>query len=180
MSEDNNYRHRFTVPKSDTVVNSWIENQSNLAFSLRVLIKDFVRNYGNRDATCIELGTEAKRRGRPPKELKEKLNKLDEGIGDFIETEDDSVASVEEVRQPEPEQLFSKETIQKKAQQVEAAVPATPRVERKTQPSERAVSTNDRAGIMNVFNKGTSGIAQGGELPMDSDGNIDFDALVSS
>ena len=43
MSDDKNVRHRFTVPAADDVVNKWIENQSNLGFSLRVL-KDHFQN----------------------------------------------------------------------------------------------------------------------------------------
>lgn len=65
-----NVRHRFTVPANDTVVNEWIEAQSNLGFSLRVLIKAFVRDQGVIDATCLALGQPVKRRGRPTKESK--------------------------------------------------------------------------------------------------------------
>lgn len=67
MSDERNIRHRFTVPSADVKVNEWIETQSNLGFSLRVLIKAFIRDYGMQDATCLELGTGVKRRGRPPK-----------------------------------------------------------------------------------------------------------------
>lgn len=67
MSDDKNVRHRFTVPSADVIVNEWIEAQSNLGFSLRVLIKAFVRQYGVQDATCLELGVSVKSPGRPPK-----------------------------------------------------------------------------------------------------------------
>ena len=50
MSDDKNIRHRFTVPTADVKVNEWIESQSNLGFSLRVLIKAFIREYGIQDA----------------------------------------------------------------------------------------------------------------------------------
>ncbi|MBO5435639.1 hypothetical protein J6A31_07585 [bacterium] len=76
MSDDKNVRHRFTVPAADTKVNQWIENQSNLGFSLRVLIKAFVRNYGMQDATCMEFGTEVKKRGRPSKQSKIQLEAM--------------------------------------------------------------------------------------------------------
>lgn len=67
MSDEKNVRHRFTVPVADTRVNEWIETQSNLGFSLRVLIKAFMREYGMQDATCLELGVQVKKKGRPPK-----------------------------------------------------------------------------------------------------------------
>lgn len=67
MSDEKNVRHRFTVPVADTRVNEWIETQSNLGFSLRVLIKAFMREYGVQDATCLELGVQVKKKGRPPK-----------------------------------------------------------------------------------------------------------------
>lgn len=67
MSDEKNVRHRFTVPIADTRVNEWIETQSNLGFSLRVLIKAFMREYGMQDATCLELGVQVKKKGRPPK-----------------------------------------------------------------------------------------------------------------
>lgn len=74
--DEKSVRHRFTVPTADTKVNEWIENQSNLGFSLRVLIKAFVKEYGYQDATCLELGTEVKRRGRPPKILKNQVDTI--------------------------------------------------------------------------------------------------------
>ncbi len=67
MADDKNIRHRFTVPVGDTIVNEWIAMQSHLGFSLRVLIKAFVRDYGMQDATCLEFGVGVKKRGRPPK-----------------------------------------------------------------------------------------------------------------
>lgn len=67
MGEDKNVRHRFTVPAGDTSVRTWIEAQSNLGFSLRILIKAFIRDYGIQDATCLELGIPVSRVGRPPK-----------------------------------------------------------------------------------------------------------------
>lgn len=76
MSDDKNVRHRFTVPVADTKVNQWIESQSNLGFSLRVLIKAYVRNYGYQDATCLEFGSEVKKRGRPSKQMKIQLGQM--------------------------------------------------------------------------------------------------------
>lgn len=67
MGENKNVRHRFTVPVGDTSVRAWIDAQSNLGFSLRILIKAFIRDYGIQDATCLELGIPVSRVGRPPK-----------------------------------------------------------------------------------------------------------------
>lgn len=76
MGDEKNIRHRFTVPKDDTQVEDWIQAQSNLGFSLRVLIRAFVRSYGYRDATCMELGTPVKRVGRPPKQAQIALGQM--------------------------------------------------------------------------------------------------------
>ena len=71
MSEDNSVRYRFTVPAADSVVNDWIDKQSNIGFSLRTIIRAFVATYGYQDATCLQIGTSSpstvKKRGRPPK-----------------------------------------------------------------------------------------------------------------
>lgn len=76
MSDDKNIRHRFTVPAADDVVNAWIEKQSNLGFSIRVLIKAFVSNYGYQDATCLEFGMSVRKRGRPPKQAKIRYDQM--------------------------------------------------------------------------------------------------------
>lgn len=88
MSDDKNVRHRFTVPAADDVVNKWIENQSNLGFSLRVLIKAFVRGYGYKDATCLEFGVAVKKRGRPPKQANIKYDVMNENSTEFDFTDD--------------------------------------------------------------------------------------------
>lgn len=80
MADEKNVRHRFTVPVGDAIVNDWIEEQSNLGFSLRVLIKAFVREYGVQDATCLELGVNVKKKGRPAKQAKIMLSGMTDGI----------------------------------------------------------------------------------------------------
>ena len=92
MGEDKNVRHRFTVPVGDTSVRTWIEAQSNLGFSLRILIKAFIRDYGIQDATCLELGIPVNRVGRPPKKAEIHLSSFQGSI------EDDAM----EVMQDEP------------------------------------------------------------------------------
>lgn len=76
MSDDKNIRHRFTVPAADDIVNTWIEKQSNLGFSIRVLIKAFVNSYGYQDATCLEFGMPVRKRGRPPKQAKIRYDQM--------------------------------------------------------------------------------------------------------
>ena len=95
MSDDKNIRHRFTVPTADVKVNEWIESQSNLGFSLRVLIKAFIREYGIQDATCLELGVQVKKKGRPPKSAQIKYNSL-EGAGQSDENMPDELDDVDE------------------------------------------------------------------------------------
>lgn len=95
MSDDKNIRHRFTVPTADVKVNEWIESQSNLGFSLRVLIKAFVREYGIQDATCLELGVQVKKKGRPPKSAQIRYSSLgdtgqsDENMSDELDDADE-------------------------------------------------------------------------------------------
>jgi hypothetical protein len=65
--DSSSFRHRFSVPSEDVIVEEWIAKQANLSSSVRVLIRNFVRDYGNRDATCVEFGVPARRAGRPAK-----------------------------------------------------------------------------------------------------------------
>lgn len=60
-------RYRFTVPLADESVLEWCENQANLSFSLRMLVREYIAKHGMTDATCGEV-IQAPRRGRPPKE----------------------------------------------------------------------------------------------------------------
>lgn len=90
MGENKNVRHRFTVPVGDINVRKWIEVQSNLGFSLRILIKAFIRDYGTQDATCLELGFPVKRVGRPPKKAEIHLSgfqESNENQGEIIQDE---------------------------------------------------------------------------------------------
>lgn len=64
MSEENFVRHRFSVPKADESVTEWIAHQSNLSFSIRFLIKDYIRVHGMTDATCAPVEQRGKV-GRP-------------------------------------------------------------------------------------------------------------------
>lgn len=65
-------RYRFTVPLADESVLEWCENQANLSFSLRTLVREYIAKHGMTDATCGEV-VQAPRRGRPPKEDTESI-----------------------------------------------------------------------------------------------------------
>ena len=65
-------RYRFTVPLADESVLEWCENQANLSFSLRMLVREYIAKHGMTDATCGEV-IQAPRRGRPPKEDAENI-----------------------------------------------------------------------------------------------------------
>jgi len=101
MSEDKNCRYRFTVPTADTAVNEWLEEQSNVSFSLRVLIKAFIRDYGMQDATCLEVGSAVKRRGRPPKQAQIHLESmaLDQELSFGGQTDDADDTREEEINE---------------------------------------------------------------------------------
>lgn len=71
-----NIRHRFSVPVADTLVEEWIAAQSNLGFSLRVLINTFVNQFGMQDATCVGLGMTVSKKGRPPKDVQARIQSM--------------------------------------------------------------------------------------------------------
>lgn len=116
MSEEKNCRYRFTVPTADTTVNEWLEEQSNISFSLRVLIKAFIRDYGMQDATCLEVGTSVKRRGRPPKQAQIHLESmsLDQELsfGGQDVTQDDYEENTEEVGVSENIAVIKKQPVE--------------------------------------------------------------------
>jgi hypothetical protein len=62
-------RHRFTVPEGDTDVETWVNHQSNLSFSLRMAIKLLISEFGaEQDITCLGLPSPVNRVGRPRKD----------------------------------------------------------------------------------------------------------------
>jgi len=70
---DNTNRFRISIPTADTAVIEWLKNQTNISFSLRVLIKEAIAQDGYIDVTCradSSMG-QPKRAGRPPKKLAE-------------------------------------------------------------------------------------------------------------
>lgn len=167
MSDDKNFRHRFTVPCDDTVVNTWIENQSNLGFSLRVLIKDFVRTYGNKDATCVEFGTAVKRRGRPPKQLKNLMNQMDSTSGEYDDDEDATYEEQDAIYEVPQENEAPKET------------PSPKKQSKPEKPEESANKGSTEDQLMTMF-KGHDFTGKKSNVPVSSDGSVDFDELMDN
>lgn len=66
MANSDFKRYRFSVPDADASVNNWVQQQSNLSMSLRMLIGECIERNGYGDYTCRERIPGA-RRGRPPK-----------------------------------------------------------------------------------------------------------------
>lgn len=67
MSRANNVsfdRFRFSVPKADVSVLSWIESQANLSSSIRTLIRNRIAEHGMSDVTCDTVVQKGKV-GRP-------------------------------------------------------------------------------------------------------------------
>lgn len=47
-------RYRFSVPEEDAMCNEWLKKQANVSMSVRMLIRDFVRIYGNKDYFSVD------------------------------------------------------------------------------------------------------------------------------
>lgn len=65
MAPENLLRFRLTVPAGDVTVLEWIEKQYNVSQSIRQLIREFVREHGLIDATCIAVEQEPPRQKAP-------------------------------------------------------------------------------------------------------------------
>ena len=128
-----NVRHRFAVPEADKQVNDWIECQSNLGFSLRVLIKAYIAVLGMTDATCT-MNIVVPKKGRPPKTEAEKLlkafQKPTEADADYAM---ESESSLEMFNQSEPA-IKGPEMAEKPQVAIQPQVPFTG----KTNPSPAA------------------------------------------
>ena len=199
--DEKNIRHRFTVPIADTKVNEWIKSQSNLGFSLRVLIKAFVREYGYQDATCLELGTEVKRRGRPPKALKSQIDAIGNEYDDVAVDNEHAVVQqpaqssitpvqqvqyqtqqpVQAMNQPVPQTIVQQPvTAQPAVQSTQAVSMPQQAVQSKLQQTPAAVNNNDD--IMSMM----SGMTSATPVPVmndaisattDDDGFVDPESL---
>ena len=107
-------RFRVSVPSNDKTVIEWIANQANLSYSFRVLVKEYVREHGLTDATCMEIVPGGRRRGRPRKDLTDVVSAAQEAYEDDvvdeeeIETDDvevksETVAPAKKTQKTEPE-----------------------------------------------------------------------------
>lgn len=142
MGDSKNIRHRFTVPSNDTLVNEWIENQSNLAFSLRLLISTCAKQMGTSDITCQLLGMDRPlpQKGRPRKDAKEKLlnfNPNQATVSGYEDEDDDMMEAVQYV----PKQVVK----QTSEQTVRQSVPTGMKKE------ERVVIPAAKDDILNIM-----------------------------
>lgn len=177
MSDDKNVRHRFTVPAADDVVNKWIENQSNLGFSLRVLIKAFVRSYGYKDATCLEFGVAVKKRGRPPKQANIKYNVMtDNNAGGFDFTDDlDEYDEPDNETAPETINEHTDTKIQPERQSSDSkAVPTT-----KPKPAVQTAANDVMGALRNRGKPNVAPVQDTADVSTDEDGFADPDSLFN-
>lgn len=163
MSDDKNIRHRFTVPVGDSVVNKWIEEQSNLGFSLRVLIKAFVRSYGYQDATCLEFGTPVKKRGRPPKQVNIKYAVMD---NQDMELQFDPDSDYDETEEETAYAEIETDTVEEKAvaKKQQTAAPEAP--------TDVMSALRDRGSVSVPIGNSA------GNVSSDDDGFVDPDSLL--
>lgn len=158
--------HKFTVPDEDMIVEKWIAKQSNFGFSIRMMIKFFVQNYGYGDVTCMALGLTPKKRGRPSKQIQQKMDQMfdmsgideDDTYGDDFDEYGDTQAgeAVAALDKPAP---VGASTARSAAPPAEAAKPA---------PAVKDGSDD----VMDMFNKPPS---VGGN----TDGDDDDDMMAS-
>lgn len=122
--DNNSFRHRFSVPTEDTIVEEWIAKQCNLSSSIRVLIRNFVREYGNRDSTCVEFGVPARRAGRPSKHDSLRfLVSSDDGLPVYREDDEDVVQAAGSAKTEKQSESRQKKTGKEKSSVPKSAAP---------------------------------------------------------
>lgn len=169
MADDKNVRHRFTVPSADDVVNGWIENQSNLGFSLRVLIRAFVRQYGNKDATCVEFGEPVAKRGRPRNQDLIRLGQMTSSEDDY-DYDEQVVDEVSTVSEPKMVEKTKPEMVRPVAEEVVVQPVQTPQVVQAQQAP---------ADIMSLFSAGSTMNRSKSEKPVVSNTNVQSNMTVN-
>lgn len=152
MADDKNVRHRFTVPSADDVVNDWIENQSNLGFSLRVLIRAFVRQYGNKDATCVEFGEAVAKRGRPRNQDLIRLGQMASTNEEYDDDEQYVEEPVQTVSEPKKSRPVKSEVVEPVIESVVEEVVVQP----VQQVQAQMPVQNDSSDIMSLFSAGST------------------------
>ena len=169
MADDKNVRHRFTVPSADDVVNGWIENQSNLGFSLRVLIRAFVRQYGNKDATCVEFGEPVAKRGRPRNQDLIRLGQM-ASSDDEYDYDEQVVGEVSTVSEPKVVEKVKPEVVRPVTEEVVVQPVQTPQVVQAQQAP---------ADIMSLFSAGSTMNRNKSEKPVVSNTNVQSNMTVN-
>lgn len=162
VDSPSNIRCRFTVPPDDVLVNEWIARQSNLGFSLRVLIKAYIAMLGMTDASCT-MNVVVPKRGRPPKDAQDRLKKAFEAVNDTdISLASDSVDALD-VYEKQP---ILQDTIQPVAQQAQP-----------TQQAPRQASSQGTVDIMAMMGPQTT-MTKSAMTNSDDDGFIDPDDIL--
>lgn len=169
MADDKNVRHRFTVPSADDVVNGWIENQSNLGFSLRVLIRAFVRQYGNKDATCVEFGEPVAKRGRPRNQDLIRLGQMSSSDDEY-DYDEQVVDEVSTVSEPKVVEKVKPEVVRPVTEEVVVQSVQTPQVVQAQQAP---------ADIMSLFSAGSTMNRNKSEKPVVSNTNTQSNMTVN-
>ena len=105
------HRLRFAVPKEDESIIRWLNAQSNMSYSLRVLIKRAILKNGYTDITCELI--ERDRRGRPTQNTVDHMNEAESLLASEFEERMPGKPTAqipsEPVKQPEPSVVQPKE-----------------------------------------------------------------------
>lgn len=185
--------HKFSVPDHDQIVEKWVDSQSNISMSVRMLINMFVTEHGYQDVTCMSMGFVGKRRGRPSKNLKSPYGDTPPETGySLYETDADDLAEeayAEEVPVPVQERRpVRRQAVQENRRQMQSYSPMPEPVETQPEPVQPAVTAKKQAAappaaeqddMLNMFAAPPEG-SIGGALDdmLDDDGFVDPDDLL--
>ena len=62
------HRYRISIPDSDIAVWKWCDMQDSVSFSIRTIIKEYIKENGMVDATTVD-DMNTPKRGRPSKKV---------------------------------------------------------------------------------------------------------------
>lgn len=95
-------RYRLSVPVEDKLVNKWLSVQANISWSIRVLIREQIRNAGITDVTCGPVAMNMNRTSRAGRPTKEMLAARDRAMMDALGIEQEE-NEFDQVPEPVPE-----------------------------------------------------------------------------